>query len=65
MSKSILCYLGIHRPLECYEKIDKVFDKTYYYAKCSCGIWWITDSLNKYFGFKIRSMDRFNWNLTK
>ena len=51
----ILCKLGIHRPLTIKEFnfTDIVSHKSVRNAQCPCGKEWMTDSLNRWFGFKV------------
>ena len=51
----LLCKLGIHRPLTNHEFrfIDRVSGKSVYIAECPCGKKWLTDSLSKWFGFRV------------
>ena len=53
---SLLCKIGIHRPLRNYihHFSDKVSGRCVYKAWCPCGIAWLTDSWLRYFGYRIR-----------
>jgi hypothetical protein len=50
-----LCKYGIHRPLNGHRHnfVDSVSGKTVFTAVCPCGKKWMTDSLFKWFGFKV------------
>jgi len=54
--KNILCKLGIHRPLFGHKSnfTDQVSGKMVCNAECSCGILWMTDSRNGWFGTKTK-----------
>jgi len=53
--KSLLCKLGIHRPLfgHIFEFTDVVSHKPVYSVTCPCGKRFLTDSTSKWFGFKV------------
>lgn len=59
---NILCKLGIHRPLFGHKNgfSDVVSGRRVHYAKCSCGINWMTDSIFGWFGSKIKGTEQDN-----
>jgi ferrous iron transport protein A len=54
--QTILCKLGIHRPLFGHKSnfTDVVSGKMVCNAECSCGILWMTDSRNGWLGTKMK-----------
>ena len=50
-----LCRSGIHRPLTIKDCafIDQVSHKEVFHACCPCGKRWLTDSIGRWFGFKV------------
>ena len=51
----LLCKFGIHRPLMTIEYYftDVVTGKKVYKTECPCGLYWMTDTTNKWLGFKV------------
>ena len=54
--KHWLCRLGIHRPLtgHHFHFTDTVSGRAVWKAQCPCGVEWMVDSNNKYYGDKVR-----------
>ncbi len=57
MFARLLCWLGIHWPLNTthWAFTDVVSGKDVFHAHCACGKQWLTDGIPGYFGFRVKS----------
>ena len=58
--KTLLCRLGIHRPLQLLRSkpMDMSTWELVWFAKCPCGKSWITFGISRWFSTKVRTIDK-------